>query len=127
MRVWTADGAAPSSLLTRRAPISIAAAQPGTLCTCMREILLNIIILVLFRYPPLNNTYVHHKVVEVMAAMSLTEERCRHIVQYLRGSRCSGKTLYPDGFSSNQKRALRRQASWLLRGEEWCPISPFTG
>ena len=45
--------------------------------------------------------HVHHKHVEItsMAATSVTEERCCHIVQYLCGSRCSGKALYPDGFS----------------------------
>ena len=37
----------------------------------------------------------------------ITEERCKHLVNYL----CGGTSIYPSGFTVNQKRRLRQQAA----------------
>ena len=41
---------------------------------------------------------------------SLTEERYRQLVEYLRGSRV-GSPVYPSGFNANDMRGLRQQAA----------------
>ena len=40
----------------------------------------------------------------------LGEERCQALINYLRGSN-AGKPNYPPGFTKNQKRGLRQQAT----------------
>ena len=43
-------------------------------------------------------------------ASSLTEERYKELVEYLRGTQ-HGRPTYPLGFTTNQKRGLRQQAA----------------